>query len=43
MSASEHIKELTIGSTLWTNPKRIINLHDFDPKKNLIVLIIHQM
>ena len=33
MSASEHIKELTIDSTLWTDPNRIINLHDFDPKK----------
>ena len=46
MSASEHIKELKIDSTLWTNPKRIINLRDFDPKKvfmqNLIILVIHQ-
>ena len=33
MSPSEHTKELTIDSTLWTDPKRIINLHDFDPKK----------
>ena len=33
MSSSERIKELTIDSTLWTDPKRIINLHDFDPKK----------
>ena len=33
MSPSEHIKELKIGSTLWTDPKRIINLLDFDPKK----------
>ena len=33
MSSSEHTKELTIDSTLWTDPKRIINLHDFDPKK----------
>ena len=33
MSSSERIKELKIGSTLWTDPKRIINLHDFDPKK----------
>ena len=33
MSASERIKELKIDSTLWTDPKRIINLHDFDPKK----------
>ena len=33
MSSSERIKELTIDSTLWTDPKRIINLHKFDPKK----------
>ena len=33
MSPSEYIKELKIDSTLWTNPKRIINLLDFDPKK----------
>ena len=33
MSASECIKELKIDSTLWTDPKRIINLLDFDPKK----------
>ena len=33
MSPSEHIKELKIDSTLWTNPKRIINLLDFNPKK----------
>ena len=33
MSPSEHIAELKIDSTLWTNPKRIINLLDFDPKK----------
>ena len=33
MSASERIKELKIDSTLWTDPKRIIKLHDFDPKK----------
>ena len=33
MSPSEHIKELKIDSTLWTTPKRIINLLDFDPKK----------
>ena len=33
MSSSERIKELKIDSTLWTYPKRIINLHDFDPKK----------
>ena len=33
MSSSERIKELKIDITLWTHPKRIINLHDFDPKK----------
>ena len=33
MSSSERTKELTIDSTLWTDPKRIINLHDFDPTK----------
>ena len=33
MSPSEHIKELKIDSTLWTDPKRIINLLDLDPKK----------
>ena len=33
MSASERIKELTIDSTLWTDPKRIITLLNFDPKK----------
>ena len=33
MSSSERIKELKIDSTLWTDPKRIINLIDFDPKK----------
>ena len=33
MSPSEHIKKLKIDSTLWTTPKRIINLLDFDPKK----------
>ena len=33
MSASERIKELKIDSTLWVDPKRIINLLDFDPKK----------
>ena len=33
MSSSERIKELKIDSTLWADPKRIINLHDFDPKK----------
>ena len=33
MSASERLKKLKIDSTLWTDPKRTINLHDFDPKK----------
>ena len=33
MSFSERIKELKIDSTLWADPKRIINLLDFDPKK----------
>ena len=33
MSSSERTKELKIDSTLWTDPKRIINLFDFDPKK----------
>ena len=34
MSSSERIKELKIDSTLWADPKRIINLLEFDPKKN---------
>ena len=33
MSPSERIKELKIDSTLWADPKRIINLLDFDLKK----------
>ena len=33
MSPSERIKELKIDSTLWADPKRIINLLDFDPEK----------
>ena len=33
MGASERIKELKIDSTLWADPKRIINLLDFDSKK----------
>ena len=33
MSPSECIKELKIDSTLWADPKRIINLLDFDLKK----------
>ena len=32
MSSSEPLKELKID-TLWADPKRIINLLDFDPKK----------
>ena len=32
MIPSEHIKKLKIDSTLWANPKRIINLLGFDPK-----------
>ena len=32
MSSSKHTKELTTDSTLWTDPKRIINLLDFDSK-----------
>ena len=32
MNPSESIKELKIDSTLWTDPKRIINLLDFDLK-----------
>ena len=46
MSPSEHIKELKIDSTLWADPKRIINLLNFDPKKlgiyTVIVLVIYQ-
>ena len=33
MNPSEWINELKIDSTLCTDPKRIINLLDFDPKK----------
>ena len=33
MSSSEHVKELKIDSTLWADPKRTINLLEFDPKK----------
>ena len=33
ISPSEHIKELKIDSTLWADPKRIINLLDFNKKK----------
>ena len=32
MNPSEPIKELKIDSTLRTDPKRIINLLDFDSK-----------
>ena len=32
MNPSERIKELKIDSTLWTDPKRINNLLNFDPK-----------
>ena len=32
MSSSERTKELKIDSTLWADPNRTINLHDFDPK-----------
>ena len=31
--SSERITELKFDSTLWADPKRIINLLDFDPKK----------
>ena len=33
MKPSERIEELRIFSTLWTDPKRIINLLDFKPEK----------
>ena len=33
MSSSERIKELKIDNTLCADPKRIINLLDFDPEK----------
>ena len=33
MSPSERINELKIDSILWADPRRIINLLDFDPKK----------
>ena len=32
MNHAERIKELKIDSKLWADPKRIINLLDFDPK-----------
>ena len=34
ISSSERISELKIDSKLWTTPAKIINLLDFDPKKN---------
>ena len=34
ISSSERIRELKIDSTLWATPAKIINLLDFDPKKN---------
>ena len=43
MSPSEHIKELKIDSTLWTDPKRIINLLDFDPKKLSIYIELNSI
>ena len=36
MSPSKHIKELKIDCKLWADPKKIINLLDFDPKKLVI-------
>ena len=33
MNPSERIEELRIFSTLWTDPKRVINLLDFKPEK----------
>ena len=48
MSPSEHIKELKVDSTLWADPKRIVNLLDFAPKKLGIytelnsILVIYQ-
>ena len=33
MSSSERIQELKIDSTLWADPKRIINLLDFNSRK----------
>ena len=43
MSPSKHIKELKIDSTLWADPKRIINLLDFDPKKLGIYTELHNI
>ena len=45
MSPSERIKELKIDSTLWADPKRIINFliqKNEEFIQNLIVLVIHQ-
>ena len=43
MNASERIKELKIDSTLWADPKRIINLLDFDPKKLSIYIELNSI
>ena len=43
MSPSERTKELTIDSTLWTDPKRIVNLLDFDPKKLSIYIELNSI
>ena len=43
MISSERTKELTIDSTLWTDPKRIINLLDFDPKKLSIYIELNRI
>ena len=40
MNPSERIKELKIDSTLWADPRRIINLLDFD-QKNLGIYTEH--
>ena len=43
MSSSERIKELKIDSTLWTDPKIIVNLLDFDPKKLSIYIELNNI
>ena len=43
MISSERTKELTSDSTLWTDPKRIINLLDFDPKKLSIYVELNRI
>ena len=43
MSPSERIKELKIDSTLWADPKKIINLLDFDPKKLNIYTVLNSI